>query len=59
MSRGAAFGSMTFRFGTRSMACFSPAFLAQPPWQFVVKYSFCSDFLLNYTDMQNICQSIR
>ena len=31
MSRGSAFGSVTFRFGTRSMACFSPAFLAQPP----------------------------
>lgn len=59
MSRGSAFGSMTFSFGTRSMACFSPAFLAQPPWQLIVKYSFCSDFLLNYTEMQNICQSIR
>ena len=59
MSRGPVFGSMTFSLGTRSMACFSPAFLAQPPWQFIVKYFFCSDFLLNYTEMQNICQSIR
>lgn len=59
MSRVPVFGSMTFRFGTRSMACSSLAFLAQPPWQFIVKYSLCSDFLLNYTDMQNICQSIR
>ena len=50
MSRGPVFGSM---------ACFSLAFLAQPLWQFIVKYSLCSDFLLNYTDMQNICQSIR